>query len=540
MTTLLHMSFAGGAFIALIALVRAVLQHRLSRRLLPILWLLAALRLLLPVFIQTSLLPADVTGAAAPAATYVETRQPSYDSPAQTVQAEPAAPPEPVSAAVTEAEHSTSLADQLPVIWAVGAAALALIFAVKHLCSYRRYRFSLPLPEGITVPDGLRVRMLDGLDAPLTYGVFRPTILLPCSFAADNAGLQHILLHEQAHIRHHDVALKLVLLVALCLHWFNPLVWLMFCLASQDMEMRCDAEAVAKLGKRGRLSYARTLVAAEHSRLLGVTEAGFSFSSTAGRLRALAKGKARRVLTVVCALALLPLFLLTFLTGSSAAATPASQQLPVSGGSDTTVLSAGNDAVPVTLAAKPTKEPPAAVQELAALPTEAAPESPDAPSVPAPSSTSSDTSYSQSFSAWTDDCQLHMRYGDSQFVNFFATDNCTFYSDNPDVLRIFHQFQLTDTPGKMQFRIELNAGGRSGQANIYASYGGVSYHVVTIKVGPHNGDFAAISDDGLYPSTPGAGDFGSGSDVNLPSYNVPDPNYGFPIINIDTGYVGFP
>lgn len=540
MTTLLHMSFAGGAFIALIALVRAVLQHRLSRRLLPILWLLAALRLLLPVFIQTSLLPADVTGAAAPAATYVETRQPSYDTPAQTVQAEPAAPVEPVSAAVTEAEHSTSLADQLPVIWAVGAAALALIFAVKHLCSYRRYRFSLPLPEGITVPDGLRVRMLDGLDAPLTYGVFRPTILLPCSFAADNAGLQHILLHEQAHIRHHDVAFKLVLLVALCLHWFNPLVWLMFCLASQDMEMRCDAEAVAKLGKRGRLSYARTLVAAEHSRLLGVTETGFSFSSTAGRLRALAKGKARRVLTVVCALALLPLFLLTFLTGSSAAATPASQQLPASDGSDTTVLSAGNDAVPVTLAAKPTKEPPAAVQELAALPTEAAPESPDAPSVLAPSSTSSDTSYSQSFSAWTDDCQLHMRYGDSQFVNFFATDNCTFYSDNPDVLRIFHQFQLTDTPGKMQFRIELNAGGRSGQANIYASYGGVSYHVVTIKVGPQNGDFSAISDDGLYPSTPGAGDFGSGSDVNLPSYNVPDPNYGFPIINIDTGYVGFP
>lgn len=539
MTTLLQMSFAGGAFIALIALVRVLLQHKLSRRLLPILWLLAALRLLVPVFIHTSLIPADFGSTAAPAPVTVETQPLSYDAPAQSAPPEALVPPVTAPAAAPEAASGTTLTDLLPAIWAVGVAALALVFTVNHLRARRRYRFSLPLPEVTQIPDGLRVRMLDGLDAPLTYGIFHPTILLPCSFAESGASLQHVLLHEQAHIRHHDVALKLVLLLALCVHWFNPLVWLMFYLASQDMEMRCDAEAVEKLGNRERLSYARTLVAAERSRLLGLVDTGFSFSSTAGRLRALAKGKARRVLTVFCAMALLPLFLLTFLTGPTAA-TPAPQQLPASDGSDTTVLSAVSDTAPVTLAAKLTKEPPAAVQELAALPTEAVAELADAPSEAAPESSVPDASYTQSFSAWTGDCPVKMFYQDSKWVYFFATDRCSFYSDNPRVLSVYCIDQLTDTPGKMQFMMGLSTGTTSGQATIYADYGGVSYRVVTIKVGPLNGDFSVISGEGLYPSTPGAGDFSSGLDVNLPSYNVPDPNYGFPIIDIETGYVGFP
>lgn len=540
MTTLLHMSFAGGAFIALIALVRALLQHKLSRRLLPILWLLAAFRLLVPVFIHTSLIPADFGSIAAPTPVTVETPPLTYDAPAQAAPVETLAPPVTAPAAATETASGTALTDHLPAVWAVGAAALALVFTVNHLRARRRYRFSLPLPEGTQIPDGLRVRMLDGLDAPLTYGIFRPVVLLPCSFAESGAGLQHVLLHEQAHIHHCDVALKLLLLLALCVHWFNPLVWLMFYLASQDMEMRCDAEAVAKLGKQERLSYARTLVAAERSRLLGLAETGFSFSSTAGRLRALAKDKARRVLTVLCALALLPLFLLTFLTGSSVAASPAPQPLPASDGSSAAPLSAVTDAASGTLDAQPAKEPPVAVQELAFLPTEAVEEITGNPSEIAPDPLVTDTSNAQTFSVWAGNCQSPMRPGDTQFVYFYATDNCTFYCDNPDVLRIFHQLQLTNTPGKMQFMMELNAGGKSGQANIYANYGGVSYHVVTIKVDAPDSDLPVIPDDELDPPTPGEGDFGSGADINLPSYNVPDPNYGFAIIDLDTGYVGFP
>ncbi len=200
-------------------------------------------------------------------------------------------------------EQRISLGDVLTIVWLSGGALVLLFFGINRVRSLLEYRFSLPAKAvPVAVPARVQVRTLDGLTVPLTYGTFRPVILLPPSLLrGDPAHLEHILRHELSHIRHHDVAVKGLMLLAVALHWFNPLVWILFFAASRDMEMRCDEDVVAQLGKGGKLAYAQTLVAIEQRKLTGYLKTGFSFGSTAGRLEAMVKTKPSKILSILAA-----------------------------------------------------------------------------------------------------------------------------------------------------------------------------------------------------------------------------------------------
>lgn len=103
----------------------------------------------------------------------------------------------------------------------------------------------------------------DEIASPMTCGILKPYIYLPTRMDFGNRELlRHILMHEIMHIKHRDNWMKAVMLAALCLNWFNPLVWLMAkCLAS-DLETACD-EAVLKhyQDEDERKSYAFSLLA---------------------------------------------------------------------------------------------------------------------------------------------------------------------------------------------------------------------------------------------------------------------------------------
>ena len=295
--TLLRMSLIGAGMILTVVLLRLLLQQRVHRNVFLALWLIAALRLLVPVFIPTGLevtLPpeAERSFAAAAVRTMVQPAQP--------------------------AASGSTLWRVLPWIWLTVAAALLLFFGLSHLRLRRTFRFSVPMPEEAALP--ANVRMLDGLGSPLTYGVFRPVILLPASFDwHDRQKLIQVLLHENAHIRYRDVLAKGLLVLVCCLHWFNPAVWLMLVLASQDMEMRCDAAVVRALGRGGRLCYARTLVETECGRGSGgVLQTGFSFNSTARRLKALAKAKVQPLTSILLAVVTVAMASVCFLTVNAA------------------------------------------------------------------------------------------------------------------------------------------------------------------------------------------------------------------------------
>ncbi len=173
-------------------------------------------------------------------------------------------------------------------VYGVGLLACVFFYLKAYIRCRREFRFSLPIEdafvrewqETLMLRRKVSVRQSEAVEAPLTYGIFRPVILLPKKTVwEDDRQLEFALAHEAEHIRHFDAAKKLVLAAATCVHWFNPLVWRMQALANQDIELLCDARVVRRYGFAFRAEYASALIQMEEnkgSRML----LGSSFSGT--------------------------------------------------------------------------------------------------------------------------------------------------------------------------------------------------------------------------------------------------------------------
>ena len=147
------------------------------------------------------------------------------------------------------------------------------------------------------------IRQSSRFSAPLTYGVFHPVILMPTSTKWENTdSLEYVLAHEYVHIRRFDSIRKLVLIVVLCVHWFNPLVWVMYILANRDIELSCDEAVVRFFGENTKAAYARALISMEETRS-GLTPLCSSFSKNAieERITAIMKIKKTTVFSLVLA-----------------------------------------------------------------------------------------------------------------------------------------------------------------------------------------------------------------------------------------------
>lgn len=302
---LLYMSLGGTLIICAVFLARLLLQNRVHRTVWLILWAVAALRLLLPFTVASSVSVFNLS-VFAPVPAAASTAATSSTIPSAAIAVQPSAQDTP----------QISIKTVLVSAWLAGSVMVGGYFVASHLRARRRYRFAIPtqLPD---VDARIRVKELEGLQSPLTYGVFTPVVLLPGGMKEDTERCRRVLAHELAHIRHGDVAHKAVLLAAVAVHWFNPFVWLMLFTASQDMEMRCDADAIRALNG-ARSEYAKTLIQAEETKLRGYLQAGFSFSSTAQRLQAIMKNKAARTWSICAGVVLTAVLLAVFCTGQRA------------------------------------------------------------------------------------------------------------------------------------------------------------------------------------------------------------------------------
>ncbi len=167
-------------------------------------------------------------------------------------------------------------------IWLAGIVAMIGV----SMISYVKLRKSLV--------GAVRVRgniyVADYITTPFVLGIFRPRIYLLSSLSEQEQ--EYILKHEQYHIRRGDHIFKLLAYVALCIHWFNPLVWLAFLLFSKDMEMSCDEAVVKKLGEDVRADYSASLLnlATDNAIMFGMPLA-FGEVDTKGRIKNLAAWK---------------------------------------------------------------------------------------------------------------------------------------------------------------------------------------------------------------------------------------------------------
>ena len=128
-----------------------------------------------------------------------------------------------------------------------------------------------------------KMLICEAVTTPAVTGLFRPTLLLPHE-RYDLNELRYILRHELCHLKRHDMLLKLVLLAANAMHWFNPVVYLMLRQADEDIELACDSAATDDLDRAERAAYSRTLLAAVQSNVRALP-ATTCFGSTVERLK---------------------------------------------------------------------------------------------------------------------------------------------------------------------------------------------------------------------------------------------------------------
>ena len=135
-------------------------------------------------------------------------------------------------------------------LWLGGVSVLVLRQIILDIRLRRRLKTAIPysadLPAGL-LPDRCRVCLADNIPTAFVLGILRPTIYLPSDLSADAA--VYVLAHESVHVRRLDPLWKLLSAVALCLHWFNPLVWAAYFCASADLEYACDEAAPKLLSK---------------------------------------------------------------------------------------------------------------------------------------------------------------------------------------------------------------------------------------------------------------------------------------------------
>ena len=327
----LEMSLAGGCLVLVIIVLRALLLHRLPKELFFWLWMLALLRLLLPVFPTSPLsvfarweAPAALR-TAADAAPWAAREGAGIASAALEAPLAANARSAPVARPASEA----ALTPALTLVWLAVALLLLLLLGLAYARGLRRFQRAEPMNDPFirawlkqnALRRPVEVRASAGMDSPMTYGVLRPVILLPKGIDKGDAGaLLCALDHELSHIRHFDAVWKLIIAAAACLHWFNPLVWAMAILANRDIELCCDARVLRRGGEEERRAYASALVRMEEARARALPLASaFSRNALEERIGAIMNVKKRSVVALLTAL------LITAVSLAAFAAAPASE-----------------------------------------------------------------------------------------------------------------------------------------------------------------------------------------------------------------------
>lgn len=312
---LMTMTLWGALLIAIIAMIRMAAMHRLSKKVLLILWALILVRLFVPFTIPTgwiTVLPAKEMAPTPLTATFVDLLS-SVQLPASgtTISNDGGE-----SATAVSIANSASVIpfSSFKVIWLIGVFGLAVYFLWTHYHTIKQFRTSLPVADpfvkrwlaALPLRRTIQVRQSDRIISPLTYGIWRPIILLPKSMnVTDQDQLQYVLTHELVHIKRFDSLFKWLLVAALCLHWFNPFVWLMFLLANRDIELSCDEAVVWTLGQHQKSAYALTLIRlAESKSKLTALYSSFSKNSIEERIVAIMKIRKTNLFAIILVLVL--------------------------------------------------------------------------------------------------------------------------------------------------------------------------------------------------------------------------------------------
>ena len=320
MATVWEIISQSALLILALLMLRPVIKKHLSARFRYTLWLLPAVRLMVPFSVQSvmsiwnivipevssgltsagnsgmtqtlpgiTVLPASqaVLTAADPT---IQTASPVLDAAVNTVQGAP-----------------LNWAQLLPsvgiAVWVLGGTAFLLMLAVNNIRLAQRLRGARQVPADVKVP----VLLADTLHSPCLTGFLRPRIVITPEVFASNTLFDMVLRHEWAHYKRHDHLWTAVRGVLLCAWWWNPLAWLAARFSREDCEAACDEAVISKLAFEGRQRYGMSLIAllgkSPYAQSLMQTTTAMQGSKRAmkERIKMIANWKSKGRMITICA-----------------------------------------------------------------------------------------------------------------------------------------------------------------------------------------------------------------------------------------------
>lgn len=299
-SVILSLSISGGLVGLLILLLSPITERFFAKRWTYYLWFLVIARLLLPVHADVNLMEylsvrlaaveSGLTGAdgAAEATADVTGEEMAGQDTGQTGGIETAqntAAGGKVESAYSGIDTDNNIGSGrrelwlhiAGILWLLGVliAVFRKIYIYQHFAGAVRAA-SAPVTDDRVYRKSAEIQMRLGLgkrvplykstviDSPMLVGILKPCIYMPSALLAEMEGKENdiclILHHELVHYKRKDIWYKWLFQAVLCVHWFNPLLYVFNRKFNMDCELACDEKVMALLTEKGRRDYGNVLL----------------------------------------------------------------------------------------------------------------------------------------------------------------------------------------------------------------------------------------------------------------------------------------
>ncbi|MGO1043725.1 M56 family metallopeptidase [Clostridioides difficile] len=323
-TKLLEMSVTSGVLILIVIFIRACLFKKLPKKVFVLLWLVVLFKLLIPVSLNStfsiySIIESNFDAQLGKTSAMDYSIKKTNNSISKNNFGD--------SKALFNLENFTAL--EISSIITFGISIIFIMFlCFKYIRTINLFKTSIHIKNHEFIKkwayDNRCLRKFfvcisEFTKTPLTTGILKPNIILPKQMDySNNQTLNFVLTHELVHINRFDNILKLFMLVALAVHWFNPLVWIMLFLLNKDIEFSCDEKVMSIVGEEYRADYATALIslAEEHNTFPMTLYNGFGKTKIEERIVNVMKFKKSTYITFLVSAVLICGTSVVFATGN--------------------------------------------------------------------------------------------------------------------------------------------------------------------------------------------------------------------------------
>lgn len=301
---IVNMSIAASWIVLAVLLLRFVLK-KAPKWITVLLWGIVAVRLICPFNFESvmSLIPSAETVSPEimmDTTPEINSGIPIFNNTINPVISESFAPDP-----ATSANPLQILIPVLAMVWIIGVVAMLAYTVVSYLRVKRKIGTAVLLKDNIY--------QSESVVSPFVLGIVRPKIYLP--FGMNEQDMEHVIAHEQAHIKRKDHWWKPLGFLILAIHWFNPLVWLGYVLLCRDIELACDEKVVKDFDKEQKADYSQALLTCSvNRRMIAACPLAFGEVGVKGRVKSVLNYKKPAFWIILIAIVVSVVVAVCFLT----------------------------------------------------------------------------------------------------------------------------------------------------------------------------------------------------------------------------------